>query len=484
MSNAKDRKGGLTGALAWKMMERFGVQIAQFVLQIILARILDPDHYGTLSMMIVFTNLANVFIQTGFNTSLVQNKDVTEEDYSSVFCVTLFVSLVLYGIIFVSAPFVSRYFEMPDIVAPLRVLALILIPGALNSVQVAKISRELDFKKVFTGNLIAILLSSVAGIVLAKLGAGLWALVAQTVINYTTAAIVMLFTVQWRPRLICNWKRVGVLFSFGWKLLVSCLLETFYQEIRSLVIGKKYDNTTLGFYNRGKQFPQFIITSVAGALQSVMLPALSSKQDDARGLHILTRNSIMVSAFIVFPMMAGIAGIAEPLVRVVLTDKWLPCVPYLQVYCFTLAFSPVHSCNLQAINAVGRSDIFLKLEIVKKAIGIGLLIGAVVFFRTPMAIALTGAISTVTSCIINAYPNKKLINYSYIDQMKDVLPSFLAAALMLVVVLLVGMIKIPDVLLLVIQIVSGAGVYILISAVMKLEPYLLLLEMLKKNLKK
>ena len=247
MSNSKQISQGLF----WKLMERFGVQISQFVLQIVLARILDPAHYGVLSMMIIFTTLANVFIQRGFNTSLIQNKDVTEDDYSSVFWVTMTIAVAIYGLLFFSAPLIAKFYKMPDLVSPFRVLCLVLFPGALNSVQLAKISRNMDFKKVFKSNVAAILVSGIVGIILALLGAGLWALVAQNMLNTIVACIVMWFTVKWRPRLVCNFSRVKVLIKYGWKLLVSGLIDTLYQDLRSLVIGKKYNSSTLGYYIRG-----------------------------------------------------------------------------------------------------------------------------------------------------------------------------------------------------------------------------------------
>lgn len=465
-------------------MERFGVQGSQFVLQIILARILDPEHYGVLSLMVIFTTLANVFIQNGFNTALIQNKDVTEEDYSSVFWVTLGIAGILYGIIFAAAPVIGAFYNMPDIVTPLRVLALMLLPGALNSVQLAKISREMDFRKVFFSNLSGILIAGIVGIVIALLGGGLWALVAQTMLNVFVVCVVMSFTSKLKLRLVCNWKRIRELFRFGWKLLTSGLLDTLYQDLRSLVIGKKYDSGTLGYYNRGKQFPQFIITAVNGTVQSVMLPAMAEQQDDRGVVKELTRNSIMLSSYILFPVMAGLAGVATPLVSLLLKDKWLPCVPYMQIYCFTLAFYPVHSCNLQAINAMGRSDIFLKLEIIKKTIGLLALAIAVLCFDSPLAIAMTGAFTTFISCFINASPNKKLIGYHYLEQMKDILPSFLLSAVMLVCVLAVQLLKLNSILTLLVQIPVGVAVYILLSAAFRLEPFGILLRTLKDFKKK
>lgn len=468
----------------WKLLERFGVSGAQFILQIILARLLDPEHYGVLSIMIIFTSLANVFIQNGFNTALIQNKDVDEEDYSSVFWVSFGIAGLLYAVIFFASPLIGVFYDMPDIVTPMRVLALMLFPGALNSVQIAKVSREMDFKKIFYSNIGAVLVSGIAGVVIAYLGGGLWALVAQSMLNVFVACIVMRFTVRLKLKFHFNFKRIKVLFSFGWKLMVSSLIDILYQDLRSLVIGKKYDSGTLGYYNRGKQFPQFIINAVNGAVQSVMLPAMSAKQDDKTQVKSMMRNSITLSSYIIFPVMAGLAGVAKPLISLLLTDKWLPCVPYMQIYCFSLAFYPVHSCNLQAINAVGRSDIFLKLEVIKKTMGIAMLTIAVFCFDSPVAIAMTGIFSTIINCFVNSYPNKKLINYSYFEQMKDILPSFIASIIMLIAVLAVGQLPFAPILVMLIQILAGVVVYCTISAITRMKPFMMILSMAKGVLKK
>lgn len=472
-------------AMFWKLLERFGVQGIQFILQIILARMLDPEHYGVLSIMIIFTSLANVFIQTGFSTALIQNKDVTEEDYSSVFWITLGIAAAMYGIIFVGAPLIGRFYEMPDIVLPLRVLAIMLFPGALNSVQHAKVCREMDFKKVFYSNVFGIVIAGAAGVAAAMMGAGLWALILQNMLNVIGACMVMFLTVAWRPRLVCSLRRVADLFRFGWKLLMSGLLNTFYQELSGLVVGAKYNASTLAYYNRGRQFPQFLITAVDGTVQSVMLPAMSAEQDDKLKVKEMMRTSMSMSAYILFPMMAGLAAVAEPLVSLLLTDKWLPCVPYMQVYCFTLAFYPVHSCNLQAVNAMGRSDLFLKLEIIKKSYGIVVLAIAVFCFESPLAIAATGLITTWIGWFVNAFPNKKLIGYSYKEQILDLFPILFMALGMCVMVLLVGKwcqnVGWHILLIMILQIVIGIVSYVLISLIVRPHPFVILLEQIRGN---
>lgn len=473
------KKNGVAGAMLWKLLERFGVQGIQFVLQIVLARMLDPDHYGTLALMVIFTALANVFIQRGFNTALIQNKEVTEDDYSSVFWVTMAVAVTLYGVLFACAPIIAAFYKMPEFAAPFRVLCLVLLPGALNSIQLAKISREMDFKQVFRSNIAAIVIAGAVGIVLAFLNAGIWALVFQSLTNMVVACVVMWFTVDWRPRFIFDLHRVKVLFSYGWKLLVSGLLDTLSQDLQSLVIGVKYNADTLGFYNRGQQFPQFLISAINSAVQSVLLPAMSAKQDDKAQVKLMMRNSVMLSSYIIFPMMAGLAAVAAPLVTLLLTDKWLPCVPYLQINCITFAFYPVHTSNLQAINAMGRSDIFLKLEMIKKTFGLGTVIIAVFCFDSPLAIAMTGVVSTVVCSLINAWPNKKLIDYSYAEQMKDILPSLAASVIMFVAVQALQGLQLGIIALLVVQVLAGVSLYLLLSVVLRLEPFRMVMAAVK-----
>ena len=471
-------------AMIWKLLERFGVQGTNFILQIILARLLAPDYYGILSLLLIFISLSNVFVQQGFSTSLIQNKEVKHEDYSTVFWISESVALGLFLVLFICAPMIASFFGMEDIIWPFRVLSIMLFPGALQSVQLAKVSREMDFQKIFLSSIIAVVLSGVAGIILAYRGYGIWALVVQTLLNVLISSVVLWFSVSWHPGFVCNMQRAKALFSYGWKLLVSALVDTLYQDIRSLVIGKKYDSAILGYDTRGKQFPQFIINAINGTVQSVMLPAMSAKQEDKAAVKEVMRKSVTLSAYIIFPMMAGLAAVAEPLVELLLTEKWLLCVPYMQVYCFTLAFYPVHSCNLQTINAMGRSDLFLKLEIIKKTYGIAILAIAVFCFDSPLAIAMTGLVTTWVGWFVNSYPNKKLVSYSYLEQMVDIFPNLGMALIMCGCVWGIGRIDLTPFLLLVVQIIAGIIIYLLLSVILKPRAYILLMTKVKGLVRK
>lgn len=468
--------------LIWKFTERIGVQGIQFIIQIVLARLLLPEDYGLISLVTIFIAIANVFVQSGFSTALIQKKDVDEVDFSSVFYLSLGVAVTMYILIFIGAPYVSNFYGEPDLALVLRILAITLFFGAFNSIQNAIVAKQMQFKKLFFSSLGAAIVSGAIGIILAYLGFGVWALVSQQILSQISITIILCFTVKWSPDLIFSLERVRVLFNYGSKLLVSSLIDTVYMNLRNVVIGKLYTPDILGMYNRGEQFPQLIVTNINGSIQSVMLPTLSLEQDNKERLKSIVRRSIVTSSFIVFPAMVGLAAIAEPIVRILLTDKWLPCVPFLQVFCFTYALMPIHTANLQAINAIGRSDIFLKLEIYKKVIGVGILI--ITIPKGVYAIAIGGLVSSLIGSFINSYPNLKLIDYSYKEQVKDIIPSFIISIIMGGIVYGVSLLNMSLILTLIIQILVGAISYLGMAYFFKLECFYYLLNTIKDILKK
>lgn len=464
MTNTKNK---IISGLIWKLMERFGTQGIQFIVQIVLARLLVPKDYGIIALITIFITIANVFVQSGFNTALIQKKDANETDFSSVFYLSLFVASLLYLIIFFTAPFIAAFYDILQLKSVLRVLSITLFFGAFNSIQNAIISKNMQFKMLFYSSLGAILVSGTVGIVLAYAGFGVWALVAQQLTNQFMSTLILWFTLKWRPKLIFSFEKVKGLFSFGWKLLASSLIDTIYMNLRSLIIGKIYNPAILGFYNRGEQFPQIIVTNIDGSIQSVMLPTLASEQDNRKRIKDMVRRSIVTSSFLVFPIMIGLGVIGEPLVKILLTDKWLPCVPFLQIACVSYALWPIHTANLQAINALGRSDIFLKLEVIKKIIGFAIL-GVSIFYGV-YAIAVGTLISGVISTFINAYPNLFLLNYSYKEQLKDVMPSLILSLLMGASVYSFKWFHMGSCLTLILQVLVGGFMYIAMSKIFKLE---------------
>lgn len=472
-------------SLFWKLLERTGTQGIQFIVTIILARILMPEQFGIIAIVMVFIHLAQVFVESGFNTALIQKKDADEEDFSSIFYLSLGIAGLLYTIIFFVTPTISVFYRDPILVPILRVLALILFTGALNSVQNAYIARNLMFKKLFKSSVGSTAISGILGVIAAYLGLGVWALVIQQLVNQVAISVIMWLTVKWRPKLVFSIQRVRELFSFGWKLLASSLLNVFFLEIRTLFIGRLYSPSTLGFYNRGEQFPKLIVNNINGSIQSVMLPTLSAHQDNRKRAKEMMRRAIVTSSFLIFPMMIGMAVVAEPLVVIVLTDKWLPAVPFLQIFSISYALIPIHTANLQAINAMGRSDIFLKLEIIKKVIGLTILAISIPF--GVYAIAIGQVISGVIATFVNAYPNKRLLKYSYKEQIMDIMPSFFIALVMGGVVYTFNYLNIAEWQILLLQIFAGVGIYISLARIFKIESFghlIATIKQLYKNKKK
>lgn len=468
-------------SIIWKMLGNGGVSSIHFFLQLILARLLTPSDFGYIALVVVFINIAELLIQSGLNTALIQKKEIDQVDYSSVFYISLLLALVSYVCIYSLAPFFGRFFDNAGLVLIFRVLSLVFFPGALNSIQRAFVYRSMKFKQLFYCSLAATAISGGIGVILALLGYGIWALVVQYLINSMTLTIILWFVVKWRPVLKFSIERVKILFSFGWKFLVSILISQVYRQIQSLVIGKVFSPTQLGYYHRGQQFPDVIIKNLDGAIQSVMLPALAAQQDYTERVKSMMRRSIVTSSFIVFPIMIGLAVISKPMVILLLTEKWLPAVPVLQILCLNYAIVPIHTANLQAINAMGRSDIYLKLQILKVSIGVIIL---VIFVRFGViAIAISQVIYGIISSFVNAYPNKKLLNYGYGEQIKDILPSLLLSLVMGVIVYLVLYLGLTPLITMLIQILVGVVIYVGLAFIFKLECFTYLVQTVLSLLK-
>lgn len=321
-------------------------------------------------------------------------------------------------------------------------------------------------------------MAAVVGIWMAYEGYGVWALVAQNLVNKVIDTTVLWFTVKWRPQLLFSIKRLKDLVSYGWKLLASSLLDTVYNNLRQLIIGKLYSSSDLAFYNRGKQFPNFVITNINTSIDSVLFPAMSSQQDDTERVKSMTRRSIKISSYIMWPLMMGLAFTATSIVSLVLTDKWLPCVLFLRIFCFVYVFFPIHTANLNAIKAMGRSDLFLKLEVIKKVIGLIVLVCTMWFGVEAMTYSLL--VTNVISQIINAYPNRQLLGYSYIDQIKDILPSIAMALFMGFCILAVELLNLGAIATLMTQIVLGIIIYIGLSIIFKVDSFYYLMDMVKE----
>lgn len=477
----QNRKSVFTN-LIWRFAERCGAQLVTFIVSVVLARLLLPEDYGTIALVTVFTTIMQVFVDSGLSTALIQKKDADDLDFSSVFYFNFFVCVVLYLVMFFAAPLISSFYDIPELTPVVRVISLTIVISGVKGVQQSYVSRNMLFKRFFYATLGGTILSAFLGIAMAYAGFGVWAIVAQQLSNTAIDTLILWITVKWRPKLMFSWERLKGLLGFGWKMLCSALLDTVYNNLRSLLIGKVYSSADLAYYNEGKKFPSLIVTNINTSIDSVLLPAMSKEQDDKDRVKNMTRRSITVSCYIMAPLMIGLACCANNIVALVLTEKWLPCVFFLQIFCITYIFFPIHTANLNAIKAMGRSDLFLKLEIWKKIIGMILLLSTLFISVKAMAYSLLA--STLASMIINSLPNRKLLNYSFLEQMKDILPSIFLGLVMGIVVYLIGFLNISTLPLLIIQVFCGGVIYVAGSAAFKLEPFTYLLGIIKPIIQK
>ena len=466
----------------WRFAERCGAQLVTFIVSIVLARILVPEDYGTIALVTIFTSILQVFVDSGLGTALIQKKDADDLDFSSVFYFNFVVCVILYIVMLFVAPVISAFYNDHSLIPIIRVASLTIVISGVKGIQQAYVSRNMLFKRFFFATLGGTIFSAFFGIGLAYAGFGVWSIVIQQLSNTAIDTLILWITVRWRPKKMFSLKRLKRLLSFGWKLLVSSLFDTVYNNLRNLIIGKVYSSSDLAYYNQGDKFPKLIVTNINSSIDSVLLPTLSSVQDNRERVKNMTRRAIKTSTYIMAPLMMGLAFCATPIVRLILTEKWLPCVPYLQIFCITYMFSPIHTANLNAINAMGRSDYFLKMEIAKKTIGIILLLLTMHFGVMVMAYSLL--VSTVTSMIINSWPNRTLLGYSFKEQMIDVFPGIFLALLMGFAISFVRLLELPDIITLVLQIPLGTAIYIGLSVLFKVESFEYLWSMVKSILKK
>ena len=472
----------LLSNLSWKFAERIASQAVSFVVSIVLARILAPSDYGAIAMVMIFVTLANVIAEGGFSSALIQKKDADKLDFSTVFYFSLAFSIALYVILYFAAPCISHFYgEDYEILTPvLRVIGLQVIIYAANSVQQAYVSKKMMFQKFFWSTLIGTIVSAIIGLAMAYSGCGIWALVGQQLSMTITNIIVLYLVTRKLPGLMFSYERLKGLFNYGAKILGASLLVSLFLDLRSLIIGKLYSAKDLAFFDRGRQFPNLIVVNVNSSVGAVLFPKMSEQQDDNRKIKETCRMSIRFSSFVMMPLMMGLAACGEPLIRLLLTDKWIDSVPFLQLFCIIYMFYPMHTANMQAIKALGHSGIYLKLEVLKKAIELICLF--LVMRISVIAIAVNMAILTTLFTFINAIPNIKYLNYSFVEQMKDILPSIVMSTIMGTIVFFLG--RLPpfsDLLTLVIQIIAGISIYVLLSLLTKNTEIKFLLNLILKR---
>lgn len=465
----EDLKRVTVTSLFWKVFEKGGRAVVELLVQIMMARLLAPEDFGLMAVVLVFVNLANVVVQSGLSTSLVQAREVAEADLSTVFWASLGVSLALWAVLFLAAPAVGAAYGSASVAGPLRALGALLVLNAFNSVQLAVVSRQMAFRKTFVATLASVLCSGALGVGLALAGAGLWALVGQQLCYQLVNSLALALQVRWRPRALFSWGLARRHYRFGWKLLASGLLDQGYQGLSDLVVGARFSTGELGYVSQGKRYPAALGSMLDGAIQPVMLSAVARSQDDPGAVRRLVRRALKTSTFLVFPAMALFALEAEPLVLLLLGERWLPAVPFLQMYCLAYALLPVHATNLQALNGVGRSDLFLRLEVAKKILGVAVLCVTAFAIGSAYAVVAGYMLTGVLSTFINAWPSRRVLGYGYAEQARDVAPALLlslASAAIAWPLSLLGLAPVAQVLL---QALAMIASYLLLARLFRVE---------------
>ncbi len=464
----------------WKFLERGITQITHLVLSLILARLLSPGDYGTLALITVFINISSILINNGFSVALVQKKDADRLDFSSVFFFTLFLAAIMYALLFASAPAIAAYYGNSGMEAVLRVLALQLFPGAASSVQNAYVSRTMQFKRLFLSSFLSMLISGITGIILAYCGAGIWALAVQSLLGTIMTSVVLFYAAGWRPEFEFSFQRIRSLLSFGSKMLGIGLLDSIFNNLYSIVIGRVFSTEQLGIYNRGQQMPQMIQSNIEGAVTGVALPAFSSDSENTGRVREMARKFMKGCTFIVFPSLFGLAAVAEPLTLALLTEKWKACIPYLRIFCFVYAVYSLNSIVVCSFYALGKSGLVFAMQAVKKIL-IAVLLAASVRHGA-FAVAVSQLFQGIFECIIHAYFAKKILGYRYWHQLADVMPQFLASVMMYALVRLISMIQgMPVTAMLAFQILAGMVFYAGISRIFRIRALSMFLELAQKR---
>ena len=474
------RNNSIISGVFWTMGERCIAQIVSFVVSIVLARLLSPTDYGVVAILLIFISIADVFVSNGFGAALIQKKDADQLDFSTLLICSVISSIVIYFIIYFLAPIIASFYNNESIVPLMRVMALRIPISGYNTIQRAYISRNMMFKKFFFSTLGGTVVSAIIGITIAYKGFGAWALVAQNLGNTIVDTIVLSITIDWKPSFRFKLERAISLMSYGWKVLCTSVIGTFFDQLQSLVIGKAFSSADLAYYNKGNQLPSLVSSNVSNSVMTVLFPAFANYSDDYDSIRNITRRAIRMMTYISFPIMIGLAMTAKPLIILLLTEKWEPSIEYMKILSISVAFGLVGDTGLQTIKAIGRSDVLLKLEFVKKPVFLILLVLGLNYGT--MGVAVTTAIYSFYAMLMNFGTMGKLINYRFSEQVKDVLSVAILSLIMGVAVYICGLMTFYNyVLEIVIKACVGVAVYILISSITRSQEFIYLVSFAKKK---
>lgn len=475
------RSKAVSGA-KWSLVENMLRQGVAFVIGVVLARLLSPAEYGQIGIMMIFIAVFNIFIDSGFSNAIIRKKDATEDDYNTVFIINLAVSCVCALIFFLSAPLIGEFFHDPSLTPLARAMSVIVIISSLAIVQQIKLVKRVDFKTQTKISLISTISSGLLGIILAYIGFGVWALVAQQISFQMVNTLSLWFFNRWIPDFSFNRDSFKNLWAFGCNILASQLLNAVWKQIYQIVIGRFYQPASLGLYTRANQFPYLISTNITRVVQRVSYPVFAMVQDEPdrlkSGYKRVVKTTMLVNAILLF----GLIACARPMVEVLLGEKWLECVPFLQILCISHMIHPLHSINLNGLAVKGRSDLCLRLEIIKKCISvIPICIGIFIDIYTML---ISSTIVGLLSYYVNAYYAKPLLNYGIKEQIKDIMPSILIGTIMCLLVLPIKLLPVHSAVQLAIQIVLCAIISISLCRMFNIREYYEILEILTPTLRK
>lgn len=482
-NNDKLKKSAF-GGIIWKVAERICAQLVSLVVSIVLARILTPEDYAPISIVFIFFAFCRVFVSGGINTSLIQKKHVDDLDYSTVLIVNLAMATVLYVVLFVFAPMIASLYKKPIVTNVLRIMALTFFINAFKAVLSAYTSTNLQFRKFFLSTIGGTVFSAVVGITMALKGFGVWALVAQEMSNSFLDTCILFFTTKLRINWRFSWQRMKEHLEYGWNIMISSIISAIYDQLNPMIVGIRFAPVDLSFYNKGNSFPNLINSTVSDTLSSVLFPVMSKVQENPEDVLNITRRYVKTASYVIFPVMVGLFAVSDTFVKVVLTEKWLPAAPYIRIFCFSYMFNLIHIGNLQAIKALGRSDLVLIMEIIKKSLYFVVIAVFVFFSHSAVMLALSSVVCTVIALVVNTYPNRKLICYRYRYQLMDFLPNMLIAMAMGIPVMLMGNVRMDGFFLLVMQVLMGIIIYVGLSLITKNENFLYLIQLIRQILKR
>lgn len=473
----KKHNRGFLVNIIWKLIERCGSQGVSFVLTIILARMLEPNEFGKVTLVMVFINLFQVFAEGGLGAALIQKKDVDEYDYSTVFYFNTILSIVLYMVIYFCAPLLTHFLGDVIYTPVLRIMGISILISGLKNVLISYVAKNMQFKQLSISSIIAAVLSAIVGIYLAYNGFGLWALVGQFLVNTIVSTIILWGILKWLPRCKLSMERFRQLFQFGWKVFLTNIIMTIYDDLTVLIIGKKYSEEQLGFYDQGRKFPRVIISNINTSIDSVLFSKMADEQDNTLKLREIASEVLKMSTYLIFPIVFGLIACSTIFVPVILTEKWIPCIPYLIIFGVYYMTYPYNTICTNAIKAVGKSDVLLKIEMIKKVYEITIIVICMQFGVIYIAVGLL--VTAVLNLLVNSIACKIVIGYGPLKQFKDTCFIFLINLIMALIVYSMSYIPLAPILVLMMQVLGGGITYLVLSKLFKIDSFTIIVTKMK-----